>query len=129
MKSTVSLSLLIASLMTLPTTAAPLPPPPDVAKRPHTVTTPFGASRDDEYYWLRDDDRAEPAMLDYLKAENAYTDALMAPLKPLEETLYNEIVGRIKQDDASVPARERGYWYYTRFETGQDYPIDRKSVV
>ena len=42
---------------------------------------------------------------------------------PLEDTLYKEIVGRIKQDDSSVPARERGYWYYSRFETGQDYPI------
>ena len=62
-------------------------------------------------------------MLAYLNAENAYADALMAPLKPLQDKLYEEIVGRIKQDDSSVPYRERGYWYYTRFETGQDYPI------
>ncbi len=47
----------------------------------------------------------------------------MAPLKPLENKLYEEIVGRIKQDDSSVPYRERGFWYYSRFETGQDYPI------
>ncbi|MGO4781087.1 S9 family peptidase, partial [Lysobacter sp. 2RAB21] len=53
----------------------------------------------------------------------AYADAFMKPLKPLEDKLYDEIVGRIKQDDSSVPYRERGYWYYTRFETGQDYPI------
>ena len=62
-------------------------------------------------------------MLAYLDAENAYADAVLAPTKPLQEKLYGEIVGRIKQDDSSVPYRERGYWYYTRFETGKDYPI------
>jgi oligopeptidase B len=97
--------------------------PPDVEKRPHVVRAPFGATREDEYYWLRDDTRTEPGMLAYLQAENAYADALMSPLKPLQDALYAEIVGRIKQDDSSVPYRERGYWYYTRFETGQDYPI------
>ncbi len=105
------------------TAVAATPTPPDVAKHPHTVKAPFGAERQDEYYWLRDDKRENPDMLAYLKAENAYTDALMAPLKPLEEKLYSEIVGRIKQDDASVPYRERDYWYYTRYETGKDYPI------
>ncbi|GAB2626645.1 S9 family peptidase [Novilysobacter erysipheiresistens] len=118
-------TLLLAALMTLssPTLAQDLPAPPDVAQRPHTVTAPHGAQRQDEYYWLRDDDRNDPAMLAYLNAENAYVDAAMKPLKPLEDALYEEIVGRIKQDDSSVPYRERGWWYYTRFETGQDYPI------
>ncbi len=116
------LCLLVASLM-MNTADASQPTPPDVEKRPHTVATPFGAQRVDEYYWLRDDAREDKAMLAYLNAENAYTDALLAPLKPLQETLYGEIVGRIKQDDASVPYRERGYWYYTRYETGKDYPI------
>jgi oligopeptidase B len=99
------------------------PAPPDVAKKPHVVKAPFGAERQDEYYWLRDDTRKNAQMLDYLKAENAYADALMARLKPVENKLYDEIVGRIKQDDASVPYRERGWWYYSRFETGQDYPV------
>lgn len=97
--------------------------PPDAAKRPHEVKAPFGATRNDDYYWLRDDTREDEAMLAYLNAENAYTDAVLAPTQPLQEKLYGEIVGRIKQDDASVPYRERGYWYYTRFETGKDYPI------
>ncbi|MDB6164743.1 MAG: prolyl oligopeptidase family protein [Xanthomonadaceae bacterium] len=110
-------------LMTLIANAADRPVPPDVEKKAHVVTAPFGASRSDEYYWLRDDTRKQPQMLAYLGAENAYTDAVMAPLKPLQGTLYDEIVGRIKQDDSTVPYRERGYWYYTRFETGQDYPI------
>ena len=101
--------------------AAPPPSPPTVAKKPFLVKGP--ANRDDEYYWLRDDTRKQPEMLAYLKAENAYADAQMAPLKPLQDKLYSEIVGRIKQDDSSVPVRERGYYYYTRFAVGADYPV------
>ena len=111
------------ALMSLNTFAADLPAPPDAAKKPHVVKAPFGAERQDEYYWLRDDDRKDPEMLRYLAAENAYADAVLAPLKPVQDALYAEIVGRIKQDDASVPFRERGYWYYSRFETGKDYPV------
>ena len=48
---------------------------------------------------------------------------IVTPLKPLEDKLYSEIVGRIKQDDSSVPVRERGYYYYTRYEVGADYPV------
>ncbi|WP_417471597.1 S9 family peptidase [Luteimonas mephitis] len=115
--------LLLALLMTDNSQAAQTPTPPDVARKPHVVEAPFGASRDDAYYWLRDDSRKDKEMLAYLEAENAYADAFMAPLKPLQDALYAEIVSRIKQDDSSVPYRERGYWYYTRFETGKDYPI------
>jgi len=96
---------------------------PDAEQRPHTVRAPFGAEREDEYYWLRDDERKDPDMLAYLEAENAYADVVMAPLKPLEDALYDEYIARIQQDDSSVPWRERGYWYYTRYETGKDYPI------
>ncbi|MCF5944501.1 S9 family peptidase, partial [Xanthomonas perforans] len=112
--------------MTTSPAFAALPSPPDAAKHPHVVKAPFGATRNDDYYWLRDDKREDKAVLAYLDAENAYTDKVMTPLKPLEEALYTEIVGRIKQDDASVPYRERGYWYYTRFETGKDYPIQAR---
>lgn len=117
------ISFFLAFAMTLPAHAADLPQPPDVAKKPHAVKAPFGAERQDEYYWLRDDKRKDSAMLAYLRAENAYADALLAPLKPVENRLYDEIVARIKQDDSSVPYRHRGWWYYTRFETGQDYPV------
>ncbi|MCD7098338.1 S9 family peptidase [Stenotrophomonas sp. MMGLT7] len=121
-------SILIATLMTLSPASAiaadPLPPHPE--KRPHTVKAPFGATRSDDYYWLRDDTREDKAMLAYLQAENAYADQLLAPLKSLQDTLYEEIVGRIKQDDASVPYRERGWWYYTRFQAGKDYPIQAR---
>ncbi len=108
---------------TLSAHAAHLSTPPDAAKKPHVVKAPHGAQRTDEYYWLRDDTRKNPEMLAYLNAENAYADTVMQPLKPLQDKLYEEIVARIKQDDSSVPYRERGYWYYTRFQTGQNYPI------
>ena len=117
---------LASLLLAVTASAAEMPQPPTVAKKPHEVTTPFGASRNDPYYWLRDDTRKNEEMLAYLKAENAYADALLAPTKPLADTLYDEIVGRIKQDDASVPYRLRGHWYYTRFETGKDYPISAR---
>src|SRR5690606_37447117 len=117
--------LLLAAVLLPPTVshANDLPPPPDAETRPHVVRAPHGAERQDEYYWLRDDDRKDPAMLAYLEAENAYADAVMAPLAGLQEDLYGEIVGRIKQDDSSVPYVERGWWYYSRFETGKDYPV------
>ncbi len=102
--------------------------PPDAEKRDFTVRAPHGAERNDEYYWLRDDKRENPEMLAYLNAENAYADAVLAPLKPVQERLYDEIVARIKQDDSSVPYRERGWWYYTRFETGKDYPIHARRA-
>src|SRR5690606_7525672 len=117
------LLLLPILLMTNTPVAAQAPRPPDVARKPHVVETPFGATRNDDYYWLRDDERKDKAMLAYLEAENAYADEVMAPLKPLQDKLYEEIVARIKQDDSSVPVRERGWWYYARFEKGQDYPV------
>ncbi|WP_181952607.1 S9 family peptidase [Vulcaniibacterium gelatinicum] len=120
-------SLLLATLLMTSVTAAAspqsLPPPPDAERRPHVVRAPHGAERNDEYYWLRDDRRKAPDVLAYLEAENAYADAVMARLKPLQDRLYDEIVARIKQDDSSVPYRERGFWYYSRYETGKDYPV------
>ncbi|HEX8307771.1 MAG TPA: S9 family peptidase [Allosphingosinicella sp.] len=100
-----------------------LPQPPVAAKKSHQIKGPGGIVRDDPYYWLRDDTRKNPEMLAYLNAENAYADSALAPLKPLQEKLYAEFVGRIKQDDSTVPYRKDGYYYYSRFETGQDYPI------
>jgi len=111
-------------IMTLSTSAyAALPASPKAEKRPHSITAPHGAQRQDDYYWLRDDQRADPDVLAYLIAENTYADTLLAPLKPLEDRLYTEMVGRIQQQDSSVPWRQRQWWYYTRFVTGKEYPI------
>ncbi|MFO0513309.1 MAG: S9 family peptidase [Gammaproteobacteria bacterium] len=114
------LAALLASAAAVSAPAAPTPPRAE--QRPFMVTSPFGA-RPDPWYWLRDDKRADKDMLAYLEAENAYLGAVMAPHRALEEKLYGEIVGRIKQDDASVPQRQHGYWYYTRYEPGKEYPV------
>ena len=103
-----------------PQDSTPMPPIAD--RRPYTVESPHG-DRADPYYWLRDDSREDPAMLAYLEAENAHTDAVLAPYSELRETLYEEIVSRLKSDDASPPTFENGYWYYSRFEPGRDYAI------
>ncbi len=81
----------------------------------------FGRVRVDPYYWLND--RTNPKVRAYLEAENAYTDALMVHTKALQRSLYDEIVGRIKQADATAPVFDNGYYYYTRFEAGKQYPI------
>jgi oligopeptidase B len=96
--------------------------PPIAALQPHEVTSLYGA-RPDPYYWLRDDERTNPEVLAYLTAENAYRERCMAAAKPFENALYEEIVARLKQDDASVPYRQHGYWYQTRFEPGKEHPI------
>jgi oligopeptidase B len=107
-----------------PLSAADVPAtPPRAEKRPHDVVAPHGATRADEYYWLRDDERDDRDMLAWLEAENAYADAALAPLSEQKAALYDELVGRIKQDDSSVPYRYKDYWYYTRYETGEEYPI------
>ncbi|HEY5934817.1 MAG TPA: hypothetical protein VIU61_09285, partial [Kofleriaceae bacterium] len=71
-----------------------VPTPPVAAKRPHDVTSPHG-TRVDPYYWLRDDERKDPDVLAYLNAENAYSDAVLAPVKPLEATLFGELRSRV----------------------------------
>lgn len=98
------------------------PVPPIAAPRPHQVPSPHG-TRLDEYYWLRDDSRADAAVLAHLHAENAYKQAMTAHTRGLEDRVYDEIIARIKQDDASVPYRKRGYWYYTRYVAGGEYPV------
>jgi oligopeptidase B len=86
------------------------------------VPSPNGA-RNDDYFWLRDDTRRSKQVIDYLDAENAYTNSVLAPTQSLQDDLYEELVARIKQDDSSVPVPFRGWWYYTRYDTGREYPI------
>ncbi len=96
--------------------------PPVAEQRPYEVRAPHG-TRLDEYHWLRDDTRTREDVLAYLRAENEYKDAILAPLADLQERLYTEITGRIEQEDASVPYRDRGHWYYRRYAAGQEYPV------
>jgi oligopeptidase B len=80
-----------------------------------------GDTRIDNYYWLND--RKDPKVIDYLKAENTYTDSMLANVKKLRNNLFKEIIGRIKQTDESVPYKLRGYYYYYRYDEGKEYPI------
>ncbi|MGO2089818.1 MAG: S9 family peptidase [Oceanisphaera sp.] len=96
--------------------------PPIAKKIPHTFTL-HNDTRFDHYHWLRDDERANPEVLAYLEQENHYAEQIQAPLKDLQETLYQEMVARIRQDDSSVPYLKNGYWYQTRFQQGVEYAI------
>jgi oligopeptidase B len=99
---------------------------PMAAKRPHDVVSPHG-TRNDPYYWLRDDTRKDKDVLAYLTAENEYATAILAPAKATEDKLFEEMRSRVKEDDASVPILDDGHWYYSRYETGKQYPIHARK--
>ena len=107
-------------VMTTPDPAAAQAAPPVAPRRPH-VDTLHGEVRQDDWFWLRQ--KSDPAVAEYLEAENAYARAVLAPTAALQERLYGEMLGRIKQTDLSVPVRDHGWWYYTRTEEGKQYPI------
>ncbi len=102
------------------------PQAPVAAIKPHT-TNVHGEVLEDNYYWLRE--RESEAVLDYLKAENAYTDKMTAQSEGLRSKLYDEILGRIKEDDLSVPEKDGPYEYYSRTETGKSYSIHCRKKV
>ena len=97
-----------------------MPNPPRAQKIPKSSTL-HGDARVDDYFWLRD--RNSPEVTSYLKAENDYTQEMMKDTEELQQTLYDEMVARTKEDDTSVPARKADYFYYTRREKGQNYAI------
>ena len=94
--------------------------PPLAAVRPHRFDE-FGTVRIDNYYWLKE--RSNPEVIKYLEDENAYTKAVMAHTQALQDRLYEEMKGRVLQNDQSVPFREGNYFYYTRLVEGKNYPI------
>jgi oligopeptidase B len=94
---------------------------PPVAKRIPKTDVVHGDVRTDDYFWLRD--KANPEVQQYLEAENAYTDAFMKHTAELQETLYQEMVGHIKETDIGVPYKDGDYFYYARTEAGKQYPI------
>ena len=111
----------LAALMsaTLGLGAQSLQPP--VAKQVAHAAIWHGEQVNDPWFWLRE--KANPEVVSYLKAENVYTEAMTADLKPFSEALYKEMLGRIKQTDLSVPTRRGAYYYYSRTEEGKQYPI------
>lgn len=78
-------------------------------------------SRIDNYFWLNK--REDPEVINYLNEENAYTEAIMKPTEELQNTLFEEMRARIKETDMSVPYLYEGYYFYSRYEAGQEYPI------
>lgn len=92
---------------------------PPMAEKKDTALTVHGDTRIDPYYWLRE--RENPQVISYLEAENAYLDTVMQPLAAFKQQLFEEMKGRIKETDASVPYRKNGYYYYTRYTTGKEY--------
>ncbi|TPD70629.1 S9 family peptidase [Flavobacterium microcysteis] len=95
-------------------------PPPTAKKIPKTLEK-HGDKRVDDYFWLND--RENKDVIDYLNSENQYYEEMTAHTKGLKSLLFEEMKGRVKEDDSSVPYFLNGYWYMTRFETGKDYPI------
>jgi oligopeptidase B len=96
-------------------------PAPPIARKEHKETHLHGVTLTDDYAWLRD--KQNPEVTAYLDAENAYADAVMAPLGGLREELYQEMLSHMKQTDISVPYRDGAWWYYTRTEEGSQYAI------
>src|ERR1700678_2348591 len=97
------------------------PPLPPIARRIHTETPLHGVVLTDDYAWLRD--KQNPEVTAYLEAENAYAEAVMAPLAGLRDQLYQEMLSHVKQTDVSVPYRDGAWWHYTRTEEGLQYAI------
>jgi oligopeptidase B len=104
-----------------PAPAAPGAPRPPIARREPHPTTIHGRKLEDDYFWLRQ--KGTPAVESYLQAENAYTLAVMKPTQALQDTLYREMLARVQEDDATVPHRKNGWYYYKRTEKGKQYPI------
>jgi oligopeptidase B len=94
--------------------------PPVARKEPKDVSV-NGDKRIDDYFWLRQ--KGTPEVEQYLRAETAYADAVMAPTAPLQQTLYDELLSRIQETDVQVPFRMGGFYYYSRTEKGKQYPI------
>ena len=111
--------------------AAPIVLDPSVAPAPVTkkipqITQIHGYTRHDDYFWLRE--KTSPDVMAHLKAETAYTEAVMAPTVPLQAKLYDEILSHVKQTDLSVPYRKGAYYYYARTEEGKQYPIYARKL-
>jgi oligopeptidase B len=108
---------------------ASVPPSPPTARREAKVEIMHGEKRQDDYFWLRR--KEDPLVRAHLEAENAYTEAVMKPTEVLQEALYSEMLGRIKETDLSVPYRKGDFFYYSRTEKGKQYSIScrRKGTL
>jgi oligopeptidase B len=110
----------VASSILVPTLVLAGANPPQAPEKPHEITE-VGHTRNDPFFWLREKDN--PEVLKYLEAENRFTENTLKHLEKLQETLYREMRGRIKESDISVPVKIDDFYYYSRTETGKQYAI------
>jgi oligopeptidase B len=108
-------------------TAVPTQPAPPVAKKVHTENDINGGKLVDDYHWLRD--KQNPEVAEYLNAENAYTESVMKATDGLQKKLFDEMVSHIKETDVNVPYPYRGWFYYSRWEKGKQYPIYARKRI
>jgi oligopeptidase B len=138
MKALLSISLIVAAFATpLHAQTSPITKdimtlkPPIAEKRPHSATY-HGITITDDYHWLKDEGYPkvdDKPVLEYLKAENAYFEAQMAPHKALTETIFQEMKGRVKEDDSSVPQKDGDYLYWAKFDEGAQYRKHYRKAV
>lgn len=119
--SILTLTILMSGCQTPSSSSTAPSDAPRAQQIPHTLTGALGDERHDPYYWLRE--RENPAVIAYLEDENAWTEAQMSHTDALQKELFEEMKGRIKQDDSTVPARKGAWYYYSRTEDGKQYPI------
>ena len=117
---TLTLANVANAQMKIPESIIPSAP---VAKKIPYKHISHGEVRIDNYHWLRDDDRKNPEVIDYLKQENIYTDKVLKTEQPLIEQLYQEIISRLPSKEQTVPAKIDDYWYYSRYAEGKEYSI------
>jgi oligopeptidase B len=98
--------------------------PPVAAVKPHTFTE-HGGTRTDNYFWLKE--RENPEVIAYLNAENAYAEGTLEHVKAFEESLFQEMKARVKENDESVPYKDGGYYYYNKYQQGKDYAINYRK--
>ncbi|GMG86749.1 S9 family peptidase [Biformimicrobium ophioploci] len=131
MKSRILTATLAATLVACgqpqESTTAKIPSPPVAKKVPHEMEI-HGHKRVDDYYWMRDDKRADPEVLAHLAAENIYKEAMLGHTNGLQEALYEEMVGRLKKDDTTVPVLKNDYWYQSRYIPGGEYPVIARTA-
>jgi len=124
----------VSMLLTLTTCTQEKKQSPEEIQAPQAekVATTLSGNRQDNYYWMKLSDEQKSAeakdeqtqkVITYLNAENDYLKKKLRHTEALQKKVYDEIVGRIKQTDESVPYKDNGYWYYTRYEEGQEYPV------
>src|SRR3954464_13518260 len=109
-----------AFVLVFPKVVFAQPPTPATEKKPH-ITKIHGDTLVDNYFWLRE--KSNPDVIAHLEAENAYTAAMTAGTQPLQQKLYGELLGHVKQTDVNVPYKLGAYYYYSRTEEGKQYPI------